>query len=173
MEEKEEKTKDQQEQLRKARVTLWSGIIAIAAIGLIIAIYFVFLKTPTNENTNIVNNTNTSEIVNTSPSENTVKLRNGSVSNECDIAEDCKFVRINMDYSECCVQPTCDRYFEEFFVPVNKTAFETFYNKLQDGSHCNAVRCPLYTQVLCEEPKITTSITCDDGMCVKHINEDQ
>ncbi|MBU0598573.1 hypothetical protein KKF61_06335 [Patescibacteria group bacterium] len=52
---KKQLSPDQQQQVKKAKRTLWVGIIGIVVIGLAIAVYFMFLKDSTNT---VVNNTN-------------------------------------------------------------------------------------------------------------------
>lgn len=51
-------TPEQQKKVKKAKITLWLGIAVIVVIGLLIIVYFVFLKESSVENTNTAN-TNT------------------------------------------------------------------------------------------------------------------
>ena len=62
-------TPEQQKQVKKAKATLWVGIIAIIVIGLLITVYFVFLKegaVNSNANTNtVIDTSNWNTYINT------------------------------------------------------------------------------------------------------------
>ncbi|MFA6098731.1 MAG: hypothetical protein WCV50_03070 [Patescibacteria group bacterium] len=61
-----ELTPEQIKQLKKAKLILWLGLFTIVFIGLITAVYFVFLKQAgTNTNTNINSKVNTNKTLNT------------------------------------------------------------------------------------------------------------
>lgn len=47
------------QQVKRAKIILWLGIIIIIVVGLAVAVYFIFVKSPEKGNVNVVKNVNT------------------------------------------------------------------------------------------------------------------
>lgn len=60
-----------EQKIKKAKFILWLGIALIIIIGLVVAVYFVFMKTAGQGNVNVAKNVNISTNINTSANVNT------------------------------------------------------------------------------------------------------
>lgn len=168
-------TPEQEKKIKGAKTKLWLGIIVIVVVGLLIAVYFVFLQSEEGNTNNVVNSNTISNIniatnknTNTAVSAEPIQFPDTKVGISCTDNEDCIIADKTESVGDCCPTPDCKNWYtSDNYVAVNLESYNDKRTVLRQEARCDIKECPGFPPLQCLSGEPYAGADCQEGVCAK------